>query len=125
MLCVQCGHSSLCSLPCPNCPDVFFCSTQCLQKASASYHHYECPMRLYAILKSTSRGMTSVSVGRMLPLRIATMNPGLRFPKVSKRPEQFEAFETTYHQLMSLCTSPQDCEMAFTEALAELLFRSR
>ena len=44
------------------------------QLALQSYHRYECaPMRLYAFLKSTSEGLTSASVGRVLPLRIATL----------------------------------------------------
>ena len=73
VICVQCGKCSIVAFPCPSCPDVLFCSIPCLEAALASHHTYECaPMRLYAILRSISEGMTSTSVGRILPLRMAT-----------------------------------------------------
>lgn len=29
-------------LPCPNCPNVVFCSEKCLERSTKSYHAYEC-----------------------------------------------------------------------------------
>lgn len=51
VICVQCGKSSICSFPCPRCPDVVFCSIVCMRQALTTHHLYECvPMRLYALL---------------------------------------------------------------------------
>ena len=74
VFCVHCGKSNICPFPCPSCPDVLFCSLRCLDQAQKSYHKYECQMRLYAILKYIAgNSADSMSVGKMLGLRIATL----------------------------------------------------
>ena len=71
--CVLCGHASFCSIPCPHCPDVLFCSMECLETALASHHYYECKMRLYGILNQLSKDVRNISVGRILVLRLITL----------------------------------------------------
>ena len=75
-LCINCGRLTICSLPCPNCPDVLFCSFACLDNAIQTFHFYECKMRLYGFLRSISKPTEEgMSVGRMLPLRVSRTVP--------------------------------------------------
>ena len=112
--CVQCGKSNICSFPCPACPDVLFCSMACLEKARKSHHKYECPMRFYAILKCIAGVKTdSISVGKMLALRIATLyyDDIEKFSTVHVNVKKSSDFDSAYSQLMSLHPAsyqPQD-----------------
>ena len=84
--CVYCGQLSICPLPCPQCPDVLFCSLQCLRLARQTFHQYECSMRLYGFLRSVSNpAEKEMSVGRMLPLRLLTNYKG-EFPICVRNP---------------------------------------
>ena len=113
VFCVQCGKSNICSFPCPTCPDVLFCSMVCLEKARKSHHKYECPMRFYAILKYIA-GVTadSISVGKMLVLRIATLyhDEIEKNSTVQVNVKKSSDFDSAYTQLMSLqpLSKPQD-----------------
>ena len=114
VFCVQCGKSNICSFPCPTCPDVLFCSMVCLEKARKSHHKYECPMRFYAILKYIA-GVTadSISVGKMLVLRIATLyhDEIEKNSTVQVNVKKSSDFDSAYTQLMSLqpaMSKPQD-----------------
>ena len=77
--CCQCARLTMCPLPCPRCPDVQFCSMECLTEACDSHHFYECKMRLYGILRLLSKDVTNVSVGRIMVLRLITMKRPLFF----------------------------------------------
>ena len=61
-------------LPCPDCPDVQFCSQSCLFKSLEGHHKYECQMRLYGILRALNRNTISneISVGKIVALRLIT-----------------------------------------------------
>ena len=139
VFCVQCGKSNICPLPCLACPDVFFCSTFCVQEALKSHHKYECPMRFYAILKYIAGSSTkdSISVGKMLPLRIATMYRDDIIDIIGDFPNSIvqmnvekrstSEFKSAFGQLMCLFqrpTQPQDRDSTFFEALAELLLQT-
>ena len=105
VFCVQCGISNICSFPCPTCPDVLFCSMVCLVKALKSHHQYECPMRFYAILKCIAGVTTdSISVGKMLVLRIATLyyDDIEKISTVQVNVKKSSDFDSAYSQLMSL-----------------------
>ena len=114
VFCVQCGKSTICSFPCPACPDVLFCSMACLEKARKSHHKYECPMRFYAILKCIAGVKTdSISVGKMLALRIATLyyDDIEKISTVHVNVKKSSDFDSAYSQLMSLHPAsyqPQD-----------------
>ena len=138
VFCVQCGKSTICPLPCPTCPDVFFCSTFCVQNALKSHHKYECPMRFYAILKCIA-GSTkdSISVGKMIPLRIATMYHDDIIDIIGDFPNSIvhmnvenrstSEFKSAFCQLMCLFqrpNQPEDRDTTFFEALADLLLQT-
>ena len=71
--CTHCAKATICPWTSPRCPDVLFCSTRCARLALTSYHEHECAMRLYAVIKALSRGLESMSVGKLLALRILTL----------------------------------------------------
>ena len=54
--CLTCARLTLTCLPCNVCPDVVFCSMDCLEKANKSFHKYECKMRLYGIIRHICLG---------------------------------------------------------------------
>ncbi len=70
--CVHCAEATRFPWPCPRCPDVLYCSITCAEAALLSYHKYECELRLYGMLGLFSKGMDSLSVGKMLNFRILT-----------------------------------------------------
>jgi hypothetical protein len=114
VVCVECAATSVCPFPCPTCPDVLFCSHQCRRQALDSHHKYECPMRLYALLKTFSHGMDSTSVGRILPLRLATKTTWANLQalniavEASGRRAKHDGYANTYHQLSGLAKTTDD-----------------
>ena len=48
--CLNCMKFSKAPLPCEDCCVVSFCSVKCRDIANASYHKYECKMKLYEML---------------------------------------------------------------------------
>jgi SET and MYND domain-containing protein 4 len=64
-------------LPCPNCPNVIFCSDKCLEVAQKTYHAYECPI-LPVIWKS------GCSITCHIALRMITQNKKEYFTNVFK-----------------------------------------
>ena len=81
--CVHCGAPTLTILPCPNCPDVQFCSIECIKQGLRGPHRYECSMRLYGILRAVNRNVTGhgLSVGKLMALRLVTQRPPAFFMK--------------------------------------------
>ena len=79
-------------LPCPVCPDVQFCSQDCLFKSLQGHHKYECRMRLYGILRALNRNTISneISVGKIVALRLITQ----------KDPRFFDGQRHTFEDLI-------------------------
>ena len=87
--CANCGTSCLTVLPCPNCPDVQFCSTRCLIKNLEGAHRYECSMRLYGILRVVNKNIVDgLSVGKLMALRLVTQKSKAFFIKWRKELEE-------------------------------------
>ena len=51
--CHHCLRTTRCLLPCPRCPDVMFCSSECLNEARATYHKFECECGILAFCSNT------------------------------------------------------------------------
>ena len=92
--CIHCAKLTMCCLPCPQCPDVMFCSMECLHAALATYHFYECKMRLYGLLRLLSRDITNVSVGKIMVLRLVTQKHPDFFSKNAARFEEILQSDT-------------------------------
>ncbi|XP_026323810.1 SET and MYND domain-containing protein 4 [Hyposmocoma kahamanoa] len=79
--CQNCFIKCPIPLPCPNCPNVIFCSDKCLEIAQKSYHAYECHI-LPLLWKS------GCSVTCHIALRLITQNNKDYFTSINPNLEQ-------------------------------------
>ena len=100
---------------------------RCLRHALATHHKYECPLGLYFLLRSILQGCKgqtkdemertgSVSVGKLLALRIATQTPlnlieSYYYEDSTKNTksllkQKHQDFASPYHQFMALAQAP-------------------
>jgi len=93
--CVHCMRFSPAPLPCENCCVVCFCSLECKEAATNSYHKYECKMKLYEMLHE----MGDEYVDVFMAIRSITQTPCEEFMDMAD--EIWAVLDLEYPELMS------------------------